>query len=497
MSSSSSSSATSSAEQQQRQKHPHHPQRLPPLDVPALLRAVADADHAAHLTPEAVVSELDRHVVGQAEAKRAVASAFRARWRRRRVPDQELREAITPKNLLLLGTTGTGKTEIARRLAKLADAPFVKTEASSYTETGYHGRDVDQIARDLVESAVSVVRARLRRMAEPHVKAAVEQKLLRAVAVSGGGRLERMVARMERREEAAARASASGGEELRGREGGGAKRGGGGSSVASSSSSSSSSSSTTTSSSLPHVVRENPRSAASSSSSSTTATEEVDADDSPSRHLAAEAAASAARASAAAAAAAAAADRRRRALAKLRSKLRAGELDDLIIDVDVPPPSREAQGLGGGAGGASGGAGGGGGGGGGGASLTIVPPTPGSPGGISFTPGTGGGGASGSGDMTINLASLLGGLFRGGGFGGGRGGGGGGRGGDGGGGGQQRRRLPVKDARVLLEEAEAEALFPPELIAKEALRAAAEEGIVFIDEIDKIVQPAGAYRHGE
>ncbi len=96
--------------------------------------------------------------------------------------------------------------------------------------------------------------------------------------------------------------------------------------------------------------------------------------------------------------------------------------------------------------------------------------------------------------MTINLASLLGGLFRG--F-GGRGGGGRGGGGDGSGAGGQRRRLPVKDARVLLEEAEAEALFPPELIAKEALRAAAEEGIVFIDEIDKIVQPAGAYRHGE
>ncbi|KAF6005125.1 ATP-dependent protease ATPase subunit HslU1 [Cyanidiococcus yangmingshanensis] len=100
------------------------------------------------LTPRAVVSELDRYIVGQTEAKRAMAIALRNRWRRHQLP-AELREEVAPKNILLCGPTGVGKSEIARRLAKLVDAPFVKTEASKYTEVGFHGRDVDQIIRDL------------------------------------------------------------------------------------------------------------------------------------------------------------------------------------------------------------------------------------------------------------------------------------------------------------------------------------------------------------
>jgi len=497
---------------------------LAPLDVPALLRAVAADDHGAHLTPEAVVRELDRHVVGQAEAKRAVATAFRARWRRRRVPDAELREAITPKNLLMVGSTGTGKTEIARRLARLADAPFVKTEASKFTEVGYHGRDVDQIGRDLAESAALVVKARLRRLAAPHLRAAVEGKLLRAAAGGAGGRLDRMVARMERREEAAAaEAAEEAGDQAEdageaeapaaaaaegpgpaaaaaaadaasaarvGAESGRRQQGASSSSSSSAASSPSSSASATDDAAgalRPHVVRQNPRAAAAAAAAPSKTESSSSGGGGGGGHAASEAAAAAARASAAAASAAAAASRRRRALGKLRAKLRSGALDDTIVEVDIPPPPRDASAAGAGPPGGGRGSGGGGGGGGG---LTIVPPSGGSPGGISFTP-------SGSGDVTINLASMLGGLFRGLGARGG-GGGGGGRGGGGGGTGNNNlRRLAVKDARVLLEDAEAEALFPPELIAREALRAAAEEGIVFIDEIDKIVQPAGAFRHGE
>ena len=106
-----------------------------------------------NLTPKAVVAELDRHIVGQADAKRAVAVALRNRWRRQRLP-AELRDEVSPKNILMIGPTGCGKTEISRRLAKLADAPFVKVEATKFTEVGYVGRDVEQIARDLVEEAV-------------------------------------------------------------------------------------------------------------------------------------------------------------------------------------------------------------------------------------------------------------------------------------------------------------------------------------------------------
>src|SRR4051794_16490927 len=108
-------------------------------------------------TPREVVSELDRYIVGQNAAKRAVAIALRNRWRRQRVSD-ELREEIHPKNIIMIGPTGVGKTEIARRLAKLAQAPFVKVEASKFTEVGYVGRDVESMIRDLVEAAIGLVR---------------------------------------------------------------------------------------------------------------------------------------------------------------------------------------------------------------------------------------------------------------------------------------------------------------------------------------------------
>ena len=111
------------------------------------------------MTPQEIVSELDRHIVGQHEAKRAVAIALRNRWRRQQV-EPKLRHEITPKNILMIGPTGVGKTEIARRLARLADAPFVKVEATRFTEVGYVGKDVDTIVRDLVEVAVKEERER-------------------------------------------------------------------------------------------------------------------------------------------------------------------------------------------------------------------------------------------------------------------------------------------------------------------------------------------------
>jgi len=111
----------------------------------------------SHMTPQEIVHELDKHIIGQKDAKRAVAIALRNRWRRQQVPEL-LRQEITPKNILMIGPTGVGKTEIARRLAKLADAPFIKVEATKFTEVGYVGRDVDSIIRDLVETAIKDAR---------------------------------------------------------------------------------------------------------------------------------------------------------------------------------------------------------------------------------------------------------------------------------------------------------------------------------------------------
>ncbi|RYF03942.1 MAG: AAA family ATPase, partial [Oxalobacteraceae bacterium] len=111
-----------------------------------------------NMTPAEIVSELDKHVVGQSKAKRAVSIALRNRWRRQQV-DEPLRHEITPKNILMIGPTGVGKTEIARRLAKLADAPFIKVEATKFTEVGYVGRDVDTIIRDLIDIGIKQTRA--------------------------------------------------------------------------------------------------------------------------------------------------------------------------------------------------------------------------------------------------------------------------------------------------------------------------------------------------
>ncbi|MFI4973750.1 MAG: ATP-dependent protease ATPase subunit HslU [Caulobacterales bacterium] len=137
-------------------------------------------------SPREIVSELDRFVVGHAEAKRAVAVALRNRWRRRRVP-ADLSDEITPKNILMIGPTGVGKTEIARRLARLAQAPFLKVEATKFTEVGYVGRDVDQIVRDLVEAAVAMIRERRRAGVRAKAEAAAEDRILDALVGAGSG----------------------------------------------------------------------------------------------------------------------------------------------------------------------------------------------------------------------------------------------------------------------------------------------------------------------
>lgn len=132
------------------------------------------------MTPQEIVSELDRHIVGQADAKRAVAIALRNRWRRQQV-DEKLRGEITPKNILMIGPTGVGKTEIARRLAKLADAPFIKVEATKFTEVGYVGKDVDSIVRDLVDIAVKQERERQMRLQRARAEDAAEERVLDAL----------------------------------------------------------------------------------------------------------------------------------------------------------------------------------------------------------------------------------------------------------------------------------------------------------------------------
>ncbi len=133
-----------------------------------------------NLTPKAIVAALDEHIVGQHDAKRAVAVALRNRWRRQRL-SPELRDEVTPKNILMIGPTGCGKTEISRRLAKLADAPFVKVEATKFTEVGYVGRDVEQIARDLVEDAVRLEKDRRREAVREAASKAAMDRLLKAL----------------------------------------------------------------------------------------------------------------------------------------------------------------------------------------------------------------------------------------------------------------------------------------------------------------------------
>ncbi|WP_374544205.1 ATP-dependent protease ATPase subunit HslU [Sphingorhabdus sp.] len=134
-----------------------------------------------NLTPKAIVAALDEHIIGQADAKRAVAVALRNRWRRQRLP-AELRDEVTPKNILMIGPTGCGKTEISRRLAKLADAPFIKVEATKFTEVGYVGRDVEQIARDLVEEAIRLEKDRRREVVREAAEAAAMERILKPLA---------------------------------------------------------------------------------------------------------------------------------------------------------------------------------------------------------------------------------------------------------------------------------------------------------------------------
>jgi ATP-dependent HslUV protease ATP-binding subunit HslU len=131
----------------------------------------------AELTPRQIVEELDRYIVGQQAAKKAVAVAIRNRWRRQQLPT-ELRKDVTPKNIIMIGPTGVGKTEIARRLAQLIGAPFLKVEATKYTEVGYHGRDVESMIRDLAEIAAGLVRAEQRRLVETQAKDRVTDRLL-------------------------------------------------------------------------------------------------------------------------------------------------------------------------------------------------------------------------------------------------------------------------------------------------------------------------------
>ena len=133
------------------------------------------------LTPREIVSELDRHIVGQNDAKRAVAVALRNRWRRKQLGD-DLRDEVYPKNILMIGPTGVGKTEISRRLAKLARAPFLKVEATKFTEVGYVGRDVEQIIRDLVDSSIAMTRDHMRDDVQAKAKEAAEERVLEAIA---------------------------------------------------------------------------------------------------------------------------------------------------------------------------------------------------------------------------------------------------------------------------------------------------------------------------
>ncbi len=168
------------------------------------------------LSPKEIVAELDRHVVGQAKAKRAVAIALRNRWRRQKV-GPELKDEILPKNIVMIGPTGVGKTEIARRLARLAGAPFVKVEASKFTEVGYVGRDVDAMVRDLVEAAVKLVKEEEVEKLRERAREAAEEKVLDALGYGGGFGLgfRSAVSRVRGEEEAEAPAPAGGRERAR------------------------------------------------------------------------------------------------------------------------------------------------------------------------------------------------------------------------------------------------------------------------------------------
>src|SRR3954470_11119080 len=130
-----------------------------------------------HLTPREIVAELDKYIVGQNDAKRAVAVAIRNRWRRQQLPES-MRQDVSPKNIIMIGPTGVGKTEIARRLAGLTGAPFIKVEATKYTEVGYHGRDVESMVRDLLDSSIAMVRDEMTESVKEPAEKQVEERLL-------------------------------------------------------------------------------------------------------------------------------------------------------------------------------------------------------------------------------------------------------------------------------------------------------------------------------
>jgi ATP-dependent HslUV protease ATP-binding subunit HslU len=146
----------------------------------------SSGQQASAFSPREIVSELDRFIIGQNDAKRAVAIALRNRWRRQQLPE-ELREEVLPKNILMIGPTGVGKTEIARRLARLAQAPFIKVEATKFTEVGYVGRDVEQIVRDLLEGAISMTRARMGKEVKAKAELHAEERLVDALVGETAG----------------------------------------------------------------------------------------------------------------------------------------------------------------------------------------------------------------------------------------------------------------------------------------------------------------------
>src|ERR1043166_3453697 len=148
-----------------------------PVSSPPAEPAAEPLPWLEEMPPRQIVGELDRYIVGQEQAKRAIAIAVRNRWRRSQAPDQ-IRDEITPSNIILIGPTGVGKTEIARRLARLAGAPFVKVEASKFTEVGYVGRDVEGMVRDLVDAAVNLVRTEREDEVFPQAEARADDKIL-------------------------------------------------------------------------------------------------------------------------------------------------------------------------------------------------------------------------------------------------------------------------------------------------------------------------------